>query len=222
MLTNLDATAEKFDALELRMRILLTLVGLAILYMLFDLFWFGSTDQQIKNVNTKIEKSKIQISELIDMQTSLNSSVTKTRNNPKHQRIVVLNEQIEQVRKSLLEKTVNLVPAEEMANVLKSIIESTKSLRLQSLTKQQTAELSEHQTPRKNDNQEAVIKLYRHSVEIVLIGNYIATYEFLRTLENMERKVAFDSFEYNVAEYPEAEVKLIVSTLSLEKEWIGG
>jgi len=222
MLTNLDATAEKFDALELRMRILLTLVGLAILYMLFDLFWFGSTDQQIKNVNTKIETSKTQISELIDMQTSLNSSVTKTRNNPKHQRIVVLNEQIEQVRKSLLEKTVNLVPPEEMANVLKNIIKSTKSLRLQSLTKQQTAELSEHQTPLKSDNQEAAIKLYRHSVEIVLIGNYIATYEFLRTLENMERKVAFDSFEYNVAEYPEAEVKLIISTLSLEKEWIGG
>ena len=133
----------------------------------------------------------------------------------------MLESEIEKVRQQLTEKTVNLVPSDKMADVIEKIIASTQSLRLISLSKQASLRLSDPvEAP--NADKEQAIKLYRHSVEIVLEGNYSATYQFLKSLENMERKVAFESFNYNVENYPNAEIRLIVSTLSLNKEWIGG
>lgn len=222
MQDRIEQLAEKFNLLETRMRVLLTLVAIVVFYMLFELFWYAATDAQIKDTGSKIEASKNQTTELLEMQNALNTSVVEKRNDPKNQKIKQLDKQLEQVRQTLTAKTINLVPPELMANVLKDIIASTKSLTLLSLAKQQSIELSETSDSTNKQEVDNAIKLYRHSLEIVLKGSYSSTYEFLRKLENMEKKVAFDSFEYSVDEYPNAEVKLTVSTLSLEKGWIGG
>ncbi len=220
MQSKLDTYSEKFNALPLRMRALLCFAGIVILYMLFDLFWYSSTHQAISQAEEKIVENEKQTQELLLMQTELNSNVSRQRNNPKTQKISQLESEIEKIKQQLTEKTVNLVPSNEMAGMLESIIDSTDSLKLISLNKQASTRLSEDLLQPLEQPQN--ISLYRHSVEIVLQGSYSATYEFLKNLENMERKVAFDSFVYQVKQYPNAEIRLVVSTLSLNKEWIGG
>jgi MSHA biogenesis protein MshJ len=225
MHTNLEVYAEKFNALELRIRILLSFVAIALFYMLFDLLWFSATAQSIKTTQSETTLNERQIEEFLDMQNALNSSVSNQRNNPKTKKISLLENEIEKVRQQLTERTVNLVPPEKMASVIKAILASSEELTLISLTKKASVQLSdpEQQNANSENNKESeTIKLYRHSVEIVMQGSYSGTFEFLKNLENMERKVAFDSFDYNVDNYPKAEVKLVVSTLSLNKEWIGG
>ncbi len=221
MQTKLAATIEKFDALALRLRVLFTFVLIVILYMLFDLFWYSATAQQSKNLRLEIENNQRQVTELIDIQNTLNSSVSKSRNNPKTQKIAVLENEIDKVKKQLTERTINLIPSDEMAAVLEQIIESSQTLKLISLNKNASVKLSDSNET-DTDLSERAINLYRHSVEIVLEGNYGATYQFLKNLENMDRKVAFESFSYDVENYPKAKVRLVVSTLSLNKEWIGG
>lgn len=218
----LSQLTERFNALETRMRVLLALVAIALIYMLFDLFWFGSTEAKIKDVQTQIVAAQNQTDELVNMQKTLNNNVVEKRNDPKSQKIVMLEQQIQKIRTALTEKTVNLVPAEQMANVVKDIIDSSDDLKLQSLIKQQSVGLSSSNDKPNEPPQENSLQLYRHSVEIKLQGSYSSTYEFLKKLENMEKKVAFDNFEYKVDKYPNAEIKLFISTLSLNKEWIGG
>lgn len=221
MQTKLAAYIEKFNALALRLRILFTFVLIAVIYMLFDILWYSSTVQQSKTIRLEIESNQRQVSELIDIQNTLNSNVSQSRNNPKTQKIALLENEITKIRQQLTQKTMNLIPSNEMADVLEKIIKSSESLKLISLSKRASIKLSDT-VESSNTHQDQAINLYRHSVEIVLQGSYRGTYEFLKNLENMERKVAFESLNYDVENYPKAEVRLVVSTLSLKKEWIGG
>jgi len=225
MPTNLEAAIIKFDGLALRLRIMITLSILALLYMLFDLFWFSFNDQAIKKAQQEITMTTKQNAELISMQEDFNLNIVKKRNNPKKIKLEMIGGQLSDIRNQLKQKTANLVQPEDMADVIKTIITSTKSLKIQRISKQKTIELSSEFTEVSNNKDEkdsAPIKLYRHSMEILLKGNYTSTHQFLDKLEKMKKQVAFDAFEYIVKDYPQAEIKLIVSTLSLQKEWVGG
>ena len=220
MQTKIERTISKFDALALRLRIMITLSFIAILFMFFDIFWYAFNDQAIKKTNQQILNIKKQTDKLVNMQKQHNQNILRKRSDPKKIKLASINTQLAEIRRQLTEKTTNLVQPEDMANVLKIIIMSTEALELQRLSKRETIELSDQ--PDKNDQPKDQIRLYRHSMEILLQGSYSATHKFLEKLENMEKKVAFDSFEYTVGEYPQAEIKLVVSTLSLHKGWIGG
>ena len=228
MRIKLQQIVAQFDELALRLRLMLTLCLVVVLFMLFDIFWFSSSQQQINQTKLQITNNQKQINELIDLQNQQNNDLLKIRNNPKQKQLKIIEGQLDDIRKKLTKHTLNLVQPEEMADVLKTIILSSQSLKLQQLVKHQTQALSINNKPNQNDgdsskNQEKnTIQLYRHSMEIVLHGDYKSTYRFLEKLEQMKKKVAFDRLEYVVEHYPKAQIKLTVSTLSLRKEWIGG
>jgi len=223
MPADLDKYRVLFNDLSLRSRLLITLSAAAILFMLFDLLWLSNNGQIIKQTNNKIVSLSQEKNNLLDTQRTKNQKISSKRNDPKYQLIESLDQQLEQAKVKLKERTLNLVQPEDMAEVLNTIIASSNKLKLQSLSKLETTKLSD-KTPvdPKAKDQEALVELYRHRMQIVLNGSYSATYQFLEKLESMEKQVAFDNLEYEVDAYPQAEIKLIVSTLSLNKEWIGG
>lgn len=223
----LEETMIKFNALTLRLRIMITISVIAILFMLFDVFWFADNDQIIGKIEQQIMAVIKQSDELVEMQQQHNQNIVQKRNDPKNLKLISLNKQLSKIREQLTNKTINLVQPADMANVLKMIIGSTNTLELQILSKQETVELSSQlEFGQEKQQQESAesnqVRLFRHSMEIVLKGDYSSTYQFLNKLEEMDKKVAFDSFEYVVSQYPKAEITLVVSTLSLQKGWIGG
>jgi len=223
MLADLEKYAVRFNNLSLRFRLLITLSFILILFMLFDMFWFSNNGNLIKQTNNTIINLSQEKNNLVEAQKTKNQRITSKRNDPKYQLIESLDKQLEQAKLQLKERTLNLVQPEDMAKVLNTIITSSKNLKLQSLSKLETTKLSDKTSTDSNDtDQENLVELYRHRMQIILNGSYSATYKFLEDLENMEKQVAFDSFEYKVETYPKAEIKLVVSTLSLNKEWIGG
>ena len=218
MNNNLEPHIERFNNLKQSHRVLACFVVIVLLFMCFDIFWFSNNSKNIAQSNSTLTTIDRQTKALIDQQKNKNLSASIQRKNPKQLVLDRLNEKIDSVKTKLSERTLNLVQPEEMASVLKDIIDSTKNLKIQSLSKLATTPLS---TTNENESQD-MVQLYRHSMEVFLTGNYTATHEFLNRLETMEKKVAFDQFEYKVRRYPVAEIRLTVSTLSLNKEWIGG
>lgn len=222
MSTNLSHIIEKFDALALRLRIMLTLALVVVVYMVFDVFWFSSNNQTINSTQQKIQNSRQQITSMVAMQNEYNQKLFDDRSDPRNQQLKALDAQLDSIRQQLTNHTLNLVQPDEMAGVLKDIILSGKSLKLEKLVKQQTVELSKPTKKNENTIPSDEIKLYRHSMVIELKGTYRSAFAFLQKLENMEKQVAFDNFEYVVDVYPKAFIKLTVSTLSLDKGWVGG
>jgi MSHA biogenesis protein MshJ len=84
----------------------------------------------------------------------------------------------------------------------------------------------------KQNNQLTLIKLetlpvkpqppliYQHGLELHFSGTYADTLAYLTALETMPWNFVWDGINYQVKDYPIAEITLRVHTLSLEKSWL--
>jgi MSHA biogenesis protein MshJ len=60
-----------------------------------------------------------------------------------------------------------------------------------------------------------------HPVEIVVEGAYLDVLEYLRALESLEWRFYWKVLELKTTRYPINRVRIELSTLSMDKEWIG-
>ncbi len=217
----LKKVGEKFDQQPIRIRLLLTFVLMAIFAMLVDFLWLADNFKKTKLLKTEIEQTDNTINELILAQKQLNENVVNAKNHPLLKEIEQTNQQISQFKELLDEKTINLIKPEIMSSVLNEIFQRSKKLKLLSLAKQSPVELFSQEDLATKDNS-MQIQIYRHLVEITFEGQYDDTETFIRLLEDMPQKVNFESLIYEVETHPLSKIKLVVSTLSFDKEWIGG
>ena len=64
--------------------------------------------------------------------------------------------------------------------------------------------------------------IYRHGVELVLVGDFDALYRYLFAAEQNAKAFFWDSVEIEQEEYPRNRMTLRVHTLSGEEGWLGG
>jgi MSHA biogenesis protein MshJ len=60
-----------------------------------------------------------------------------------------------------------------------------------------------------------------HPVEIVIEGSYLDVLEYLRALEALPWHFYWKVLELNSGTYPLNRVRIELSTLSMDKEWLG-
>lgn len=216
------AWLEKFNAMEIRMRLMISFALAMTIAFVFDFVWFTPTAKQQSKLEIQIGQFDKQIEETLKSQQALNKSIVDQRHHPKRKQLEQITQQISELRSALEEKTFNLVTPEEMNQVLREIIKRSDKLTLLSLSQQPPVAIFEEDPNSVKSEQDQQIQLYRHSVNIVLSGNFQNTQEFILALENMPKKVAFDQFRFSVDEYPRSEIRLSLSTLSFDRSWIGG
>ncbi|HAD49729.1 MAG TPA: hypothetical protein DCF92_13300 [Idiomarina sp.] len=69
-------------------------------------------------------------------------------------------------------------------------------------------------------HQQQSVALYEHKVQVRYRGGYFDVFEFLQTLLESYPQAQWQTFEYEVLTYPQAEVTLSWSLLSTDKEFI--
>ncbi len=212
---------EKFCELEVRIRLLVTFAGALLIGLIIDLAWLSPSSNELQRIETETAQFEKQIQDTLSAQAALNASIRDQKNHPKRKQRDRLKAQTLEAKTLLEEKTENLVSPAEMTAVLRDIISGSKNLDLVSLTKSQPVPIFEESDDKKQTG-EPQIQLYQHTVEIVLKGSFANTQKFIESLEDMPQKVSFDQFQFNVESYPNSEVRLLVSTLSFNKKWIGG
>jgi len=210
-----------FDALPVRMRILFFIALVMLLLLIIDLLWLSPVANQIKKEQQQINNINLQVGELANKQMQLNQQLMAIKNSETQKLIKQVDSQIAALKSSLDKSTINLISPDEMVSILKSIIESFAKLKLVKLEKQPATPL-ELEGLNQSEGEQLPVRLYRHSLIIELEGNFHSTQKFLQAVENLPRRLQFDRFDYQVDRYPRAKISLQVSTLSLDKEWIGG
>ncbi len=207
---------EKFNQLELRMRIMLTLAVTLLLSLALDSIWLTPKFNAIKEQQQQLQDLDQKILSATEAEASLFHSLNNLNQDPKKLQLVSLKASIASTRLQLEERALNLVNPEDMAAVLREIIHRRGKLKLLSLSKKPVQLLFESQV------EEDPLKVYRHPIEIQFSGNFQDTRLFIQALEQMPKKVAFDDFTFSVDTYPRSHIRLVVSTLSFDRKWIGG
>ena len=136
------------------------------------------------------------------------------------QRLSELGRRIAGVEHQLQQAGKDLIPPEEMASVLRNILEEVKGLKLVSLStlpSEPLVPIDAEGAPAEL----AQVNLYRHRLEVDFEGTYLAVLQYLQKLEGLGRPLFWDRFELVVASYPMARIRVRVHTLSLGQGLVG-
>ena len=113
--------------------------------------------------------------------------------------------------------TDTLVAPTEMGEMLRDILDSQKNLKLVELKNLAVAPILSEEENESNED----IGLFRHPVRLIFEGSYSDTLKYLAKLEGMDNRFYWSRFDYQVLDYPKAQVSLSIYTLSTQQWWIG-
>ena len=220
---------DKTAALSLRERGILLAVALVLVFFVWAQFYYLTFEKELKS--TKADISRLQQSER-NQAEELQSLMARLSDDPNAQLLAEqqqLNERLDKLKDQIEIRLSHLIEPELMADVMRKVLSDYKGLRLVSaknleveplnLAKKDSSIQSSNTNLTKADDKEQAV-LFSHRFEMVLNGSYFQTVAFLKRLEEM-KGFYWTMLKYEVDEYPNANITLQLSTLSLHEDWIG-
>ncbi|MEE8077479.1 MAG: type II secretion system protein GspM [Pseudomonadales bacterium] len=129
-------------------------------------------------------------------------------------RIARMQLRIDDMDKRLGYYTAELIDPAQMARVLEGVLKKQTNLRLRRIRN-----LSPEALSGSDDTGNTIF--YKHGLEIEFVGSYLACLEYLQELEALPWRIYWQFLELEVLKYPRNRIRLEITTLSLDAEWIG-
>ena len=210
------ANADKFNALSVRERILFGLTILVVLGLSWWHFFAAPIMTQIETL--EIENRQVS-SEAKTTQQSVN--LIKARlamgvHKDKEEQLARLKQELMKVEEQLQLKASELVDPEEMFQLMTQLIYKESKLKLLSLKRREVKPAIETQ-----EGEESSEGIYRHVLEVKFSGKFKDIFAYMTSLESLDWKLIWEEIEIISADYPVINVKVVISTLSTRKEWVG-
>lgn len=227
LLERLERLQQRYAALSRREKLLLAL-GLVLGPLLIGNALFVEPQwKRARNQEKEFAASQGSLAELQTQAGSLQQQLGSDPDAAKKAELRTLTAGAAQLDAQLHEFGSTLVPPEQMNALLQGLLARQAGLRLISL--KTLAPLSvlgdkEKQKDQPKEPQgkqaERVFDLYRHGVEIRLEGGYDDLQAYLVQLEKLPQRLLWGELAYRVIEYPRAEMRLTVYTLSSDRTWL--
>lgn len=137
-----------------------------------------------------------------------------------------LKNNLRELRLKIERRMSNLVAPEDMAGLMKQVLADYKGLRLLSAKNLPveplniTIDRDEANAKRASETAATQAIIFTHGFEMELKGSYFQAVEYLQQLEALSG-FYWRVLHYEVDQYPNARIKIQLSTLSLEEDWIG-
>ena len=216
MSSDSNSSAARFNALSLRERFLF---GTTILVVLSLGWWhFFAKPVMLETAKLVAENTKIRIevnqtrAEIKTIRNTIAAGV----NREKEVKLAQLTRALESVEERLRLKTIELIDPEKMFQLMSQLIYRDSGLKLLSLKRREVKPaitLSEE----KQENAD----IYRHVLEVKFSGKFRDILIYMQSLEALDWKLIWDEIEIVSNEYPLITLKVVISTLSTRKEWVG-
>lgn len=204
---------KRVDNLTLRERLLVSLTVLALLGSIWHLSLMQPLAQRATIDRTKIESMRANIAtanqSLEDQLLQVSGSGAEYQ-----ERYAEVQNRIDAINESLGDYAAELVDPAEMARVLEGVLKKQSKLKLIHIGNLKPEALSASVDAK-------TATFYKHGLEIEFEGSYLACLEYLQEIEALPWRFYWQVLDVEVLEYPRNRIRLEVSTLSLDEEWIG-
>ena len=208
--------AEKFDLLSLRERVL---IGFTVLATIGFTWWQLHGGPVMDQASSLVRENSRLSSEVDKTRTAINDIRTRIAagvNQGKDIKLAQLQRELENVQERLRLKTIELIDPEQMFQLMSELVYRKSNLKLLSLKR-----LEVKQAITLTDEQQEETGLYRHVLEAKFSGKFIDILKYVQTLESLDWKLIWDEIEIVSEDYPRITVKVVISTLSTRREWVG-
>ncbi len=217
MNSKLKQYAQRFDAQSLRER---GLIAISLIVVISFVWWSNyATPRMTKIEALQIENqsiaSDVENSRAIirDIQQSIATGVQQE----KEDQLVRLARDLAALEDRLRATTIELIDPEKMFQLMNQLIYKDSRLKLLSLKRREVKPA----IPSDDEGQPDESSIYRHVLEIEFAGSYLDILKYMQTLEALDWKLLWDEIEIASEDYPNVTVKVVISTLSTRKEWVG-
>jgi MSHA biogenesis protein MshJ len=202
----------RFDALAMRERVLVAgavLIGTVLLW--FAMFYDPATARQraLRAELTTLQQSITLTTQSIQETNEANPTLTAQREENR------LKERLAAINTQLAAKSAGLIPPERMVQVIQDVLARQRGVTLVSLHNSPVTTLVPGAAGATSAGP------YVHPVEIVVEGSYLDVLAYLHALEHLEWRFYWRLLELESTAYPRNRVRIELSTLSLDKDWIG-
>ena len=142
------------------------------------------------------------------------------------ERLRALRERVSAGDEQMRVYTTDLVDPEQMRLVLEELLRRQSGLKLLNAVNRPAQPLvlddapAADATPQRNPDSDAP-QLYRHSLALTLEGSYLDCLQYLEAVERLPWHIYWTRLEVEAGEYPQNEIRIELTTLSLDEEWIG-
>ncbi len=220
MNVKLQSWISQFEKRNRRERtLLMSIVVCSVSVLLYSILVEPALQNKAKRQNAATEERET-IAAKRDELTILQQALQAQEHSKERLLLSSLELDLKDLDEKLAQAAVNLIPPQQVPEILESVIASDRRLKLVALQNQPAERLSTSSDPGElledSDN-----VLYRHQFSMTLQGSYQATVDYLDRLEQLPWRIYWDALRYEVTDHPLAEVTIDVYTLSTHKEWIG-
>lgn len=200
------------EAKSVRELAILLLITLLVIY----LFWYsllaGSLWEKQTAVKIKVNNLEQTVSELQTKVTALTIDAAKPVDASVLQQHEQLKQQLNNINQTLAGYKQQVVAPEQMVHALKAMLVASDNLTLIRMVNLPVEAINENAT-----NHE---RLFKHTFDIELRGDYFSTLAYMQKLEALPWRLYWDTLDYQVVNYPQATIKIQLHILSNQEKLI--
>jgi MSHA biogenesis protein MshJ len=227
MLESLKNLQEKIDARVIRERALILLTALAVIFMLWNFVIQSPFDKKIQETRSQLDSLTTQRTTMQTQVTAITQGLLVDPDKQKKAQVEQLQTDIQNLDSKLQNVSQNLIKADQLPQALQEVLQKTQQLTLLEVKTLPAKELQFASVAPAGDGQSvAVVEenkagVYQHVVELRVSGSFSQVVQLLIALEHLPWRFYWQSLDYSVMHYPNAEVTLRVYTLSSEEGLFG-
>ena len=210
------AAADRFDALQPRERLVIFLAVVALLVAAFVLLVLDPALARYRVANTQLQQGEQTLQALDAREVALIQASHADPDAATRETIAALQAGNLRLREQLDTAQARFVPPAQMGALLRDLVATQPGLELLAL---RTGKRDNLMPPGPEGEPRA--GLYRHEVELELRGSYAALTAYLQGIEQLPWQLGFGSASLSVDTYPQARLRLVLHTISLEQAWLG-
>ncbi len=210
-----ELLAERTGELSFRERLILAAAGAVIILALVDQLImqplikkklsFENQHSQAQDAATLLEEK------IADLENQLRNHPSRVAES-KIKDLTLLNSRVDS---KIHDITGNLISPEEMPFVLGELLSESSGLSIESVVSKPAEKLLVA-----DEKQQQSATLYRHDLELTLVGSFFAVTKYLEAAESLPSKLIWDQLDYTVLEHPTGRLSLKVHTLSSGEDLI--
>lgn len=210
----IEKAAARFNRMTLRERALVSAAALACTIMLWMLAFLDPLSARERMLQAEMQS----------LQDSIHS-VGQTIESPDVAgealaRATALQGTLDDINAQLASKSAGLIPPENMVQVIHDVLTHQRGVSLVSLHNKPVTTLVPETQASPDANHSTLTGPYVHPVELVIEGRYLDVLAYLRALETLQWRFYWKVLELETTEYPINRVRIELSTLSMEREWL--
>ncbi len=209
---------ERFRARELRERVMLAGMAVALTFFVIDTALTRPIQRERNRVSLGMERARADLKRLRQEEAVLTNTTHSEAEKQVKAELDQLERQLREIESRMGAQIADLVPPTKIVSVLEELLSEDRHLKLISLRSQPPIRIGEG-TPVATAGDTP--GLYRHGIRIEIEGDFRSTVDYLRRLEGSEWHLLWDRFEYRVDSFPTARVTIDLHTLSDREGWIG-